>query len=158
MSGAMSPDDAIAAAVRRNPHLVSARILTPFDEMLRKEEAMPEDEQAIRAEAVGDWLVWLFGDGPRIEAATKRLFSFARAYRPELVLNMSGEEIAALFGQGRAAESARTRRVIEPTLKAAGMRCTALPYQKSDTARRRCAEAQKGNRNRSGKKPANLAA
>lgn len=150
----MSPADALAAATRRNLHLVNAArpALTPFDEMVAREEgAHTDDEHAMRAEAIDAWLSWLFEDGPSLDRATKRLYSFARAYRPDLLRNMSGAEIAALFGQTRAAESARTRKVTETTLKKAGYKCTALPFQKSEAARMKCSLAQMGNRNRAKK-------
>lgn len=146
-------DAALAAAMRRNPHLVSPqKALTPFEEMVAQETTGHTEEIAlIREEAIGKWLGWLFEGGIKIEDATKRLYVFARGFRPELILNMSGEEIAKLFGQTRAAESHRSRKVIETTLRRAGARFTDQPYQKSATTRRRCADAQKGNHNRAKK-------
>lgn len=145
----LTASSALAAATRRNSHLVNARQeLTPFDHALAAEEAMPDDEKAIRAEAISKWVEWIMEDGPRLDRAVKRFYSFVRAYRPDLLLNMSGAEIAAQFGQTRAAESARTRRVTETTLKKAGYRCTAVPFQRSATTRAKCAAAQMGNTNR----------
>lgn len=146
-------DAAIAAATRRNLHLINATsVRTPFDEMVAREAVgHTADEHAVRAEAIDDWLAWIFEDGPDLERAAKRLFSFVRSYRPDLIRNMSGAEISALFNQTRAAESARTRKITEATLKKAGYRCTALPFQKSASARAKFSKAQMGNRNRAKK-------
>lgn len=146
-------DAALAAAMRRNPHLVSPqKSLTPFEAMVAQEATGHDEEVAlIREEAIGKWLGWLFEGGIKIEEATKRLFVFARGFRPELILNMSGEEIADLFGQTRAAESHRSRKVIEATLRKAGAKFTDQPYQKSATTRRKCAASAMGNRNRANK-------
>ena len=150
MSGVMSPEAAMNAATRRNMHLVAAaKTLTPYDEMVRRETAnYVLEEQAIREEGVGDWLKWVWEEGPDPKAAFMRFISFTRGVRPEFLLNMSGEEIASLFNQGRGAESARSRRVLSGTLEKAGNRCTTLPFQKSDTARQKYAAVQKGNSNR----------
>lgn len=144
---------ALGAAMRRNAHLVTPeRSLTPFEELVAREASDHSDEEAlIREEAIGTWLGWLFEGGIKIEEATKRLFVFARGFRPELILNMSGAEIAALFGQTRAAESHRSRKVIEATLRKAGAKFTDQPYQKSATTRRKCAASAMGNRNRANK-------
>lgn len=146
-------DAALAAAMRRNPHLVSPqKSLTPFEVMVAQEATGHDEEVAlIREEAIGKWLGWLFEGGIKIEEATKRLFVFARGFRPELILNMSGEEIADLFGQTRAAESHRSRKVIEATLRKAGAKFTDQPYQKSATTRRKCSASAMGNRNRASK-------
>lgn len=147
---AMTPAQAIASAVHRNGHLIPGSVaLTPFDEMARREQEQHDDEERrIREEAHSEWLSWLFEGGPDPERVCKRLFSYARTYRPDLVLNMSMEQIAALFGQGRAAEHARAKKDLEGTLKKAGYRNTRLPTGKSQSAREKCAIAQKGNRHR----------
>lgn len=149
----LAADAALGAAMRRNPHLVSPqRALTPFEELAAREASdHPEEVTLIREEAIGTWLGWLFEGGIKPAEATKRLFVFARGFRPELILNMSGEEIADLFGQTRAAESHRSRKVIEATLRKAGAKFTDQPYQKSASTRRKCAASAKGNRNRAKK-------
>jgi hypothetical protein len=151
MSGAaMSPAQAIESAVRRNGHLIpGSTALTPFDVMAARESgAHTEEEQRIREEAISAWIGWLFEGGPDIRRVSQRLFTYARTYRPDLVFNMSMEQIAALFGQGRAAEQARTKRDLEGTLKKAGYRTTSLPTGKSPRARQKMAKAQTGNRHR----------
>lgn len=146
----MTPEEAIAAATRRNPHLVNrSGVLTPLDVMLAREEGKRgDDDYAARAEGIDDWLGWIFEEGPRLDVAAKRLYVFARAFRPDVIRCMSGAEIAALFRQTRAAESARARRVLDGTMKKAGYRCTTVPFQKSESMRAKARESAKGNRNR----------
>jgi hypothetical protein len=152
MSGAhFTPSQALGAAVRRNGHLIpGASALTPYDEMVRREDAEhSEEERKIREEAVSSWLLWVWEGGPgELERAVKRLITYTRTYRPELLLNMSMDQVAALLGQGRAAESARTKKAIGATLAKAGYRNTHLPTGKSPDACEKMARAQVGNRHR----------
>jgi hypothetical protein len=121
-----------------------------MDELL---EASSE-EFIIKAEGVSLFIGWLFSRGPRPTEVMKRLYLYARAARPELLLNMSGAEVAALFGQGRAAESHRERLVLGETLSAVGSKAS-FGWQKSPASCARYAAIAKGNRNRSkGKKAA----
>lgn len=150
MSGAsMSPAQAIGAAMRKNGHLIpESTALTPFDELAAREaQEFTDEEQAIRAEAVAAMINWIWEAGPDLLRAAKRLTTYTRLYRPELVLNMSCDEAGALFGQGKAAESARVG-VVEDTLRRAGYRHTKLPSNKSESACRKMAVAQKGNKHR----------
>jgi hypothetical protein len=142
--------DALMAKVyRREGHTFSsAAVLTPLDAMLAAEEAVPMDEQKVREEGVHAWLGWIFEEGPHVATVMKRLFVFVRGVRPELILNMSGAEIAALFGQGRAAESARCNLLLEKLKKKANYRTLALPFQKSATTKQKYAQAQRGNKHR----------
>lgn len=148
MSG-VSHASAVGPAVRKHAHLVGGVTkLTPFDEMMAREESeFTSDEQAIRHEAISTMLGWFWEGGLDLERASKRLVTYTRNYRPELVLNISCETAAAMFGQGRAAESARTE-VLEKTMRRAGYRHTTLPTRKSDRARAKMAKAQKGNKHR----------
>lgn len=155
MSGAaMSPAQALASAVRRSGHLVAgATALTPFDVMAAREAGEhSEEERKIREEAHSEWLAWLFEGGMSapddLLRVVKRLLSYARRYRPDLCLNMSAEQIAALLLQGRAAQIARENKVFESTLKSAGYRTATLPGAKSASARQKMAHTQQGNHTR----------
>lgn len=155
MSGAaMSPSQALASAVRRSGHLIAgATALTPFDVMAAREELGHDDEERrIREEAHSEWLAWLFEGRMSmpedIERVLKRLWSYARRYRPDLCLNMSAEQAAALFVQGRAAQIARENKTFEATLKGAGYRTATLPGAKSAGSRAKMAQAQQGNHTR----------
>lgn len=160
MSGAtLTASAAIGAAVRKSGHLgAGVTTLTPFDLMAEREKTEHnEDEQKIRSEAVCEWLGWVWEGGLDIRRAAKRLVTYTRLYRPELVRNLTCEEAAALFGQGKAAESARVK-AVEETIKGAGYRHTMLPSRKSERARQKMANAQRGNKHRakSAKKEASL--
>lgn len=152
MSGgaAITPAAALGAAARKNAHLLAAApALTRFDEMAAHETAAhPREDLLIRHEAVADMINWIWEGGiVDLERALKRLVTFTRLYRPELVLNVTCEQTAALFGEGKAAESARGD-IVEQTLKRAGYRHTKLPSMKSERSRAKMAKAQRGNKHR----------
>lgn len=142
-------DAIMAKAYRREGHtLLPAQAATPVDAMMAAEEAMPDDELKIREEGVAAWRNWILQDGPHPAAVMKRVYVFLRATHPESILNLPGTDIAAIFGQGRAAESARCGLLLEKLRKKAGYKSLTMPFQKSATARRKYAEAQRGNRHR----------
>lgn len=118
------------------------------EQMVAREEAIEPADSLIRARALGAWLRRVWDAGPCVREALKHLYVEARACAPELLLNMSGAEIAALFGQGRAAESARVKHRVNDFLARAGYRATHLRFQKSPTACATYALAQRGNKNR----------
>lgn len=141
--------DALAKAYRREgrtwsppPHI------TTIEMQLLVEDAMEPDDALIRAKAMEAWLARVWDAGPRLPEALKAIFVEARAIAPELILNMTGDEISRLFGQGRAAESARVKQRVNVFLARAGFRRTTLRFQKSETACRRYAERARGNHHR----------
>jgi hypothetical protein len=67
------------------------------------------EEMSIASRYLRRFLNWVMAFGPHPRHALQRFFTATNAVAPELMLNMSQEEIAALFGQCRAAESARHR-------------------------------------------------
>jgi hypothetical protein len=121
---------------------------TSLDVMTAREDTMEPGESLVRARAVELWLRRVWESGVSFSDALKHLLTDVRALAPELVLNMSGEEIAALFGQGRAAESWRVRRRVNDFLARAGFRNPQLRHQKSLAGCQNYARAQRGNRNR----------
>lgn len=116
-------------------------------EMLAAERATGAD-RGRREEVLVAWLQRVWRSGPVVREALKVLFVHVRAVAADVAWNMSGEEVAVLFGQGRAAESARVRREYCRELERAGFRSVQARFQKSATACARFAEAQRGNRNR----------
>lgn len=112
------------------------------------ESVADSSEALIRAQAMEVWLARVWNAGPKLSEALKNLFVEARALAPELILNMSGEEISDLFGQGRAAESARVKKRVNDVFTRAGFRYSALRFQKSATACRKYAARAKGNKHR----------
>jgi hypothetical protein len=110
-----------------------------------------EEELKIRSEAVNQMLHFLFGDGPHPGCTTRRLYLLAQRLQPELILHMSGAELADMFGETRAAWSARNKRIFTGYLKARGAKGARGRLQKSETAAAKYAEAARGNTNRRGK-------
>ena len=123
---------------------------TPLDALLRAEDGEPEDHYCAGVVMLRRFLEWVFEGGPNPAIALQRLYVVARAVALDLILNMSGEEIASIFGQGRAAESARIV-MLNQKMKAVGFRHTTFRHQKSTTARAKMSHAQRGNHNRRSK-------
>lgn len=122
---------------------------TPLDDLLRAEEGELPEHYDAGVVMLNRFLGWVFERGPDPAAALQRLFVVARALAPALILNMSGDEVGVIFGQGRAAESARIV-LLNKKLKSAGFKHTTFRPQKSVTARAKMSKAQRGNRNRKG--------
>lgn len=145
---------ALAAAYRREGRTWAAGPGTALDAMLAGEAARDAGEQALRTRGLHAWLARVWDGGAALGPALKALYVEARALAPELLLNMTGGEIAAIFGQGRAAESARVRARVNDFLRAAGCRHTTLRFQKTEASCARYAAAQRGNRNRAKRRAA----
>lgn len=142
-------DAIMAKAYRREGHtMLPAQAPTPVDAMMAAEQDYSDEERQIREEAVAKWRNWIMEDGCHPAAVMKRFFVFLRATAPESILNMPGTDIAAIFGQGRAAESARCGLLLGQLQKKSGYKSLTMPFQKSATAKKKYAEAARGNRNR----------
>ena len=139
---------ALARCWRRERAVVAAPVAVSFSAMWASEGARSAAERADREAVLVAWLRRVWRGGPDLREALKVVFVHVRAVAPEAAWNMTGEEVAALFGQGRAAESARVKRDYSRELERAGFRATAARFQKSETACRKFAVAQRGNRNR----------
>lgn len=121
---------------------------TTLETMTAREDSLEQGESLVRARAVELWLRRVWGSGVSLADALKHLLTDVRAFAPELLINMSGEEIAALFGQGRASESWRVKQRVNDVLARAGFRNPQLRHQKSLAACRTYARVQRGNHNR----------
>lgn len=102
---------------------------------------------AVRREACRRWLGPVWADG-RLGEALKAFYAITRSYWPGLVLNMSGEQMAAFFAQTRAAESERVHRLVNRPIERASGRRTTLRFQKSATACAKYAAGARGNTHR----------
>lgn len=139
----------ISKAYRREGRTWESRPhIATIEMQLLLESAVDVEDSLVRAKAMETWLGRIWDGGPRLGAAMKALYVDTRALAPELILNMSGDEIADLFAQGRAAESARVKQRVNRRLLHAGFRHGTLRFQKSATACRTYAESQRGNTNR----------
>lgn len=122
---------------------------SPLESLMRMEEGDPDEEWKIRDETIQRVLGFFFAVGPDPLEVVRRVFATAKAVSPELLGDMSLEDIALLCGDGgRATVSARAKRIYNRTLEKAGMKAVKAPYQKSEEAVRTFREAQKGNQNR----------
>ena len=116
----------------------------------RMEEAGGADEVALRRATLARWCRLVWEQGARLGPALKAFYALARSYSPELMLNMSQEDVGAFFGQVRATTSAREKQLINTRLARAGYRKTTLRGQKSETACATYARRAQGNHNRAG--------
>jgi hypothetical protein len=123
---------------------------TPLDALLAKEESITEDDYGVKVATLQGLIDWFF-ERADPAAVLQRVYVVARAVRPSVLRGMSGSDISVIFGQGRAAESARLLR-LSGMITAAGFRHAAFRVQKSKTAREKMSRAQRGNRNRVGGK------
>lgn len=110
-----------------------------------------EEELRIKGETVMRFLMFIFQDGPHPGCTMRLLYLLTQRLKPELLLNMSGAELADMFGETRAAWSARQIRMFNGYLRARGARAVKGRNQKSDTASASYALAARGNTNRRGK-------
>lgn len=151
----ISPEDqhqqdlnAMLAKVHRRSRGDGMELATPFDELAAQEDGVASDEGAIRSEVIRKWLGWIFAKGPDPAEAMKRLYTFAQSFAPDMILNLTCEEIATIFAQGRAAQSARVKLLITRPLEAAGCHNPHMRFQKSASAVEKYRAVQRGNTNR----------
>lgn len=137
---------------------LEGEVAPPFAEF----EQGPDGEAAdaidyhVAVRAMRNVFAYVMADGPEPLKAMKRFYALCKAYYPDLLRDMSDEQMATLFRETRAAVSARRMRMVTKKLEAAGFKGTHVRCQKSEAARRRFSAAQRGNQNR--KKPAARAA
>ena len=115
-----------------------------------------EGDEIIRAkmEAVAGMLYFIFQDGPHPGCTLRLLYLMAQRIKPELLLHMSGAELADMLGETRAAWSARNKRVFTGYQQARGLRAARGVFQNSESAAAQYALAARGNKNRRGKRAA----
>lgn len=129
----------------RNADAVDLR--TPLSDLLAQEDGEVEEHYDAGVYMLRKFLKWVFSDGPNPKRVTQRVYLVVRAVDPALLLNMSGEEVSVIFGQGRAAESARLK-MLAGLYQKAGFTHTKIAVQKSAASRKKMSLAQMGNTNR----------
>lgn len=140
---------ALAKAYRREGHTWRPCTEEPSPvSQLRDVGGISQAENELRTATLARWFRHIWHGRTQLIDALKHFYTIARAYAPELVLNMTAEELAVFFGQGRAAQSDREKRHINKRLARAGSKHTTLRFQKSDAACGKYAEAAKGNHHR----------
>lgn len=92
----------------------------------------------------------LTAEGLTWRQVTSTAFCLAKALRPQLIADMSLEDIARLSGDlgGRATPSDRIKRLYNRRVEAAGAKGSFVHFQKSASAVAAMTAAQKGNTNR----------
>lgn len=129
----------------------AAELVTPLSALLAPDGQQSAEDYECGAAMLRRFLVWIFQGGPDPRKTTQRLYVVARALDPSLLLSMSGEQVSVIFGQGRAAESARLR-MLAGIYQKAGYKNPQFRVGKSATAKERMRRAQLGNKNRVAKK------
>jgi hypothetical protein len=137
---------------RDHIHLVSVP-RTPLEALLEAEGGGDQEEhyrlQAERLDIFRALLEFIFQAGPEPLQVLRSIFALAKAVRPELLGDMSLEDISIICADGgRATVSARIQRIYNAPLARAGMPEARASFQKSGTY----AAAQRGNSNRAMKK------
>jgi hypothetical protein len=139
----------LGRAYRRERHTwQAARPGLRLEVLLVEDELAGPEEEQVRRAMVRRWLRQVWAPGAGLADALKAFYALTRACWPELILNMSGEEVAAFFAQTRAAESERVHRLVNRPIERHTGRHTTLRFQKSTAACGKYAGAAKGNTHR----------
>ena len=133
---------------RDNLHLVVIP-RTPLEVLMACEGGCDEDEAEIREDerlkTFRGLMEFIYQSGPEPLQVLRHVFAICKAVRPELLGDMSLEDISIICADGgRATVSARIQRIYNGTLEKAGMRETRAAFQKTGNF----SAPQKGNQNR----------
>ena len=159
---ARNMEERIDAILRKNAHHVhlvqEGRM--PFEELFRMEDDGREAGELYEfdAEELRElrWeerkttfrlmLEYMFAGGPEPLGVLRAVFAIVKAVRPELLGNMSLDDIAVICCDGgKATVSARIQRIYNGKLEEAGMKVTGASFQKQSEA---YSTSQLGNKNR----------
>lgn len=158
--------DATLAALARKHGAAFSETANPLAVLVAKDEESDllcrgESEVTVweaKAEAMRSLLDWVFEKGADPRIALRRLYALAHEVGPQLLRDLTHEEIALLLGDGagRATSSARTQAIFGGLKSALGMTTDFGGMHKTVGARERMSQAQRGNRNRTGGKSPRL--
>lgn len=147
---AMTDEQLVDLACRQSLHVPETAGREQIVELLRDAEDANWEAQGLGMRRA---LTYIFAGGPKPLDVLQRCYGLAKALNPELVYNMSCEDIAILSGdEGRATVSARIKRLYNEPVSKAGMKGSFLHFQKDSSAVAAYQKAQSGNQNRRGKK------
>jgi hypothetical protein len=142
------------AAARHGYQQESVTSHTPLDDLLDAEDAAQVGELE-RSAVLNRLLDYLAADGPHPGCVLRRYFAVVKALqREDLLCGMTLQELGLMFGETKAAQSWRVKKIFSGYLRGAGAKGFKARFQKSETARAAYARAQLGNTNRRGKKAA----
>jgi hypothetical protein len=99
-------------------------------------------------ETLSRTLEFIFEDGSALRVVAQRTFALTGWLFRDSQLNMSLEEIGALFDETRAAQSWRSKETVQKRLKKAGCRGFKAPWHPPEDAVRKFQMAQLGNTHR----------
>lgn len=155
--------EALDAVIAKNAHRVAGgcdahRVHTPMDALIASEvesgldtEGVRECDDAMinRQEIFRTLLNYFFADGINPLDVIRRVYAVAKAVAPDLIADMSLEDLAVLCADGgRATPSARIKRVYNRYIEERGGGVRHAHFQKSPTTVKKYAKAQAGNNNR----------
>ena len=138
---------ALAKAYRREGHTYSAALEPSGLDRLRLVNVSAEEDE-LRTATLQRWFRYIWHGRSSLVDALKHFYTNTRGFAPELLLNMTGEELAIFFGQGRAAQCEREKLHINKRLERAGVKHIKLRFQKSAAACAKYADRAKGNHHR----------
>ena len=119
---------------------------TPLSALLAKEEC--EEVQTERSEVIAEMLAFFCADGVHPGWVMRRVFAVLKAIKPQLLGDMSLEEMGNLFGETKAAQSWRIKKMFSDYQRGKGAKSFKAAFQKSEAARSAYSVAQQGNTNR----------
>ena len=144
--------ETLARALARSPREAIDET-TPLDQLILREETGwetdgldPVPSCAECGSALDDLRTlvnYFFKDGPHPWKVMRRVYFLAHSFFPDLVLNMSEEDLSEIFGETRA-NCNHSLNLMFANLK------VNIPGHKSPAARRTYAQIRKNNRNRAG--------
>jgi hypothetical protein len=153
VKGHASRMEKVLGAVCRRNGLEAVESRTPLDDVMEREEGIKEEVgQEVFTEYVALIMNLFFADGAHPAKVLRRVYAYAKKYRPELIHNMSVRDLGLLFGESGAAVSYRIKMIFDEPQARAGGKAYKAPWQKTAAACRSFSEAQKGNQNRRGGK------
>lgn len=119
---------------------------TPLDDLIAAEERA--EMEGGRGDTLAQMLRFFYADGMHPGCVLRRVFAVAKAIKPELVGDMSLEELALMFGETKAAQSWRIKKIFSDYQRQAGVKGFKASFQKSEAAVAAYSRAQRGNKNR----------
>ena len=142
----------LARALNRAPYEAIDET-TPLDEVMLKEETGWQTDAAdcppscthcgSALDDLRTLVQYYFKDGPHPWKVLRRVYFLAHTFFPDLILNMSEEDLSEIFGETRA-NCCHALNLMFKDLK------VNIPGHKSPAARRTYAQIRKNNRNRAG--------
>jgi hypothetical protein len=142
------------AVTRMTP--LESLLIREVEELEREQGLLSqEQEREIQRRTFNEWIDFCTQNGPDPIKVMKNFFAVVHALRPDAwgqqFKDMTCDDYAVLFLETKAAHAERVKRLIYRFARKRGGAGIWAGYQKSASASRKYAAAQRGNRNRAGK-------